>query len=69
MAEQSDLRFIDADGHVVEHPTEMPAYAPAAYRDRIWHVAADSKGTEWMIMDDLRVPTHRTMILKGAADR
>ncbi len=56
MAEQSELRFIDADGHVLEHPTEMPAYAPAAYRDRIWHVAADSKGTEWMIMDDLRVP-------------
>ncbi len=52
----SELRFVDADGHVLEHPTEMPAYAPAAYRERIWHVETDAQGSEWMIMDDQRVP-------------
>ncbi len=56
MTQRSELRFVDADGHVLEHPTEMPAYAPAAYRERIWHVEADAKGSEWMIMDDQRVP-------------
>ena len=46
MTQRSKLRFVDADGHVLEHPTEMPAYAPAAYRERIWHVETDAKGSE-----------------------
>ncbi len=53
---RSELRFVDADGHVLEHPSEMLRYAPAAYRDRVWHVESDDRGVEWMIMDDVRVP-------------
>ncbi len=30
MTRRSELRFVDADGHVLEHPTELPAYAPGA---------------------------------------
>ena len=29
------LRYIDSDGHILEHPTAMPDYAPAEYRDRV----------------------------------
>ena len=52
----SELSFIDADGHVLEHPSEMPDFAPAAYRDRIWHIETDEKGVDWMVMDKQRLP-------------
>jgi hypothetical protein len=29
------MRFIDSDGHVLEHPDGMLAYAPKGYEDRI----------------------------------
>jgi predicted TIM-barrel fold metal-dependent hydrolase len=48
--------FVDADGHVLEHPHEMVEYAPAAWKDRIWHIETDATGTEWMIMNDERLP-------------
>ena len=54
----SDIQFVDADGHVLEHPSGMLDYAPEAYRDRIWHIETDAKGTEWMIMDTQRVPAN-----------
>ncbi len=54
----SEIRFVDADGHVLEHPSEMPAYAPAAYRGRIWHIERDAEGTEWMVMDGQRLPAN-----------
>ena len=38
------LRYIDSDGHILEHPTAMPDYAPAKYRDRIWHIETDEAG-------------------------
>ena len=44
---ESHLRYIDSDGHILEPPTAMPDYAPAEYRDRIWHIETDSDGTEW----------------------
>ncbi len=28
MPSQSGLRYIDSDGHILEHPTAMPDYAP-----------------------------------------
>lgn len=56
------LRYIDADGHVLEHPTGMPAYAPAKYRDRIWHIETDASGVEWMVMDDQRLPANALAI-------
>ena len=47
MTATDGLRYIDSDGHILEHPTAMPAYAPAKYRDRIWHVETDGDGEEW----------------------
>ena len=32
---KSGFQFVDADGHVLEHPNGMLEYAPADYRDRI----------------------------------
>ena len=34
MTATEGLRYIDSDGHILEHPTAMPDYAPAEYRDR-----------------------------------
>ena len=48
MASPDGLRYIDSDGHILEHPTGMLDYAPAKYRDRIWHIETDDKGVEWL---------------------
>lgn len=48
MATAEGLRYIDSDGHILEHPTEMPDYAPEKWRDRIWHIETDAEGTEWL---------------------
>jgi uncharacterized protein len=48
------LRYIDSDGHILEHPTAMPDYAPAAYKDRIWHVETDERGEEWLLYNGRR---------------
>ena len=37
---------IDADGHVLEHPTAMLQYAPAKFRDRIFHLETKPDGSE-----------------------
>src|SRR5437868_15474173 len=52
------LRYIDSDGHILEHPTAMPDYAPAEYRDRIWHIETDAAGTEWLVYDRSRTPAN-----------
>ena len=49
------LRYIDSDGHILEHPTAMPDYAPEAFRDRIWHVETDGDGEEWVVYDGTRM--------------
>ena len=41
--EQEPLRYIDSDGHILEPPTGMLDFAPAAYRDRIWHIETDCR--------------------------
>ena len=46
MPTDNGLRYIDSDGHILEHPTGMPAYAPKKYRDRIWHIETDAEGNE-----------------------
>jgi predicted TIM-barrel fold metal-dependent hydrolase len=51
-----ELQFIDADGHVLEHPTKMLDHAPAEYHDRIWHVETDGNGREWVVWDGSRDP-------------
>jgi hypothetical protein len=35
-------RFVDADGHVLEHPDGMLAYAPAKSRGRMLQVETDA---------------------------
>ena len=44
---EATLRYIDSDGHILEPPTGMLDFAPAGYRDRIWHIEEDPDGTEW----------------------
>ena len=56
MATDDGLRYIDSDGHILEHPTAMPDYAPAEYRDRIWHIETDDAGEEWLVYDGNRTP-------------
>jgi predicted TIM-barrel fold metal-dependent hydrolase len=48
------LRFIDADGHILEPPTAMQDFAPASWRDRIWHLETDAKGKEWAVWNGRR---------------
>ncbi len=50
--------FVDADGHVLEHPDGMLEYAPSEYRDRIWHVETDRDGREWVVFDRTRAPAN-----------
>lgn len=50
-----DFRIVDADGHVLEPPSDMPGFAPPQYRDRIWHIETDATGDEWVAFDGDRV--------------
>ena len=52
--EDRTLRYIDSDGHILEPPTAMLDFAPAEYRDRIWHIETDSDGVEWMVYNGVR---------------
>jgi predicted TIM-barrel fold metal-dependent hydrolase len=52
------LRYIDSDGHILEHPTGMPDYAPAEFRDRIWHIETDESGQEWLLYAGQRGPAN-----------
>ena len=54
--EDRPLRYIDSDGHILEPPTGMLEFAPAEYRDRIWHVETDADGTEWIVYNGIRRP-------------
>ena len=58
-------RIVDADGHVLEHPTAMLDYMPERYRKRCFHVETDESGTEWCFYDDLKMYANR-MALAGA---
>lgn len=58
MTAANGLRYIDSDGHILEHPTDMPQYAPAKYRDRIWHIETDDKGVEWLHYDGNVTPAN-----------
>lgn len=54
----SALRYIDSDGHVLEHPTAMLEHAPEEYRDRIWHIETDEQGSEWLVYNGNRTPAN-----------
>lgn len=54
----ADHRYVDADGHVVEHPTAIADHAPSAWRDRVWHVETEADGSEWVVLDGHREPAN-----------
>ncbi|HLG67935.1 MAG TPA: hypothetical protein VKV36_08730, partial [Acidimicrobiales bacterium] len=54
LATTNGLRYIDSDGHILEPPTGMLEFAPAKFRDRIWHIETDADGTEWMVFNGQR---------------
>ena len=58
MTTTEGLRYIDSDGHILEHPTAMPDYAPAEYRDRIWHIETDEDGVEWLHYNGTVMPSN-----------
>jgi uncharacterized protein len=58
VATTDGLRYIDSDGHILEHPTAMPEYAPEKYRDRIWHIETDGDGDEWLVYNGNRTPAN-----------
>lgn len=49
------LVFVDADGHLLEPPTELCSFAPPGWEDRVWQVRPDADGVEWLTMDDMRM--------------
>src|SRR6476619_6802889 len=57
-ASTDNLRYIDSDGHILEHPTGMPDYAPAEFCDRIWHIATDESRQEWLHYNGQRGPAN-----------
>jgi predicted TIM-barrel fold metal-dependent hydrolase len=58
MSTADGLRYIDSDGHILEHPTAMPDFAPAQYRERIWHIETDEAGEEWLVYNGHRTPAN-----------
>lgn len=51
------LRYIDSDGHILEPPTAMLEFAPAEYRDRIWHLETGTDGVEYSVWNGRRTPS------------
>jgi predicted TIM-barrel fold metal-dependent hydrolase len=60
------LEFVDADGHVLEHPSGFRDFAPKGFEDRVWHIDVDGEGREWAVMDGTRTPAN-FMSLAGTA--
>lgn len=52
------LRYIDSDGHILEHPSAMPDYAPAEWRDRVWHIETHDDGVEYLHYNDFVMPSN-----------
>jgi predicted TIM-barrel fold metal-dependent hydrolase len=53
-ATTTGLDYIDADGHVLEHPDGFSDFAPKGFEDRVWHIEVDDQGREWAVMDGTR---------------
>lgn len=49
------LIFVDADGHLLEPPTELVRYAPPEFRDTVWQVRRDADGVEWLTLENMRM--------------
>lgn len=48
MATNGAERIVDADGHVLEHPTALLDYIPAKYREQCFHIVTRPDGSEWL---------------------
>ena len=62
---QPNPRIVDADGHVLEHPTRMVDFIESKYRDRCWRIETEADGSEWLAFDGTRRPANG-MALAGA---
>ena len=51
----ADLHFIDADGHIIEPPHDLPKFAPKGYEDKVFHVEVDDAGKEWVVVGERRI--------------
>jgi predicted TIM-barrel fold metal-dependent hydrolase len=51
----SDLVFIDADGHLLEPPADLIRFAPKGFERRVWRVETREDGTEWITLDDMEM--------------
>jgi predicted TIM-barrel fold metal-dependent hydrolase len=47
-ASAGEVRIVDADGHVLEHPTAMLEYIPERFKDRCFHIETRADGSEWL---------------------
>ncbi|MGH7898450.1 MAG: amidohydrolase family protein, partial [Candidatus Binatia bacterium] len=54
MTANQGLRFIDADGHILEHPNEFRKFAPKGWEDRVWHIETDADGVETVVVNGTR---------------
>ena len=59
-------RYVDADGHALEPPTGLQDFAPAGYKDRVFHLETDAAGDEWVVADGQRAPSARYTFLAVA---
>lgn len=53
--EPAQLTFIDADGHLLEPPTDLVDFAPSHLKDAVWQVRPDAEGVEWLTLEDMRM--------------
>lgn len=60
-----ELVYIDADGHLLEPPSDLIRYAPEEYRDTVWQVRREDDGKEWLVLEDMRMEA-AVMALAGA---
>ena len=67
-ATNGGLRYIDSDGHILEPPTALVEFAPAAFRDRIWHVETEADGSEWVVYNGRRTPASGLAGTAGFSD-
>src|SRR5262245_53806133 len=49
---------VDADGHVLEHPTALLDYIPARYRDRCFHIERGDDGVELLHFGGRSMPAN-----------
>lgn len=55
MSAQDELVFIDADGHLLEPPTDLIDFAPDEYKDQVWQVRVEEDGKEWLTLEDMHM--------------